>query len=69
MNGCTNGVEDTDFLRFLVFAFQLLRFKIGWVISSHFEKSTNCCVDLIVYNIGIFIRAIWCLETECRLLG
>lgn len=55
------------FLGFL--SLLLLRFKVDWVISSHFEKSTNCCVDLIVYNIGIFIRAIWCLETECRLLG
>lgn len=55
------------FLGFL--SLLLLRFKVGWVISSDFEKSTNCCVDLIVYNIGIFIRAIWCLETECRLLG
>lgn len=55
------------FLGFL--SLPLLRFEVGWVISSHFKKGTNCCVDLIVYNIGIFIRAIWCLETECRLLG
>lgn len=55
------------FLGFL--SLLLLRFEVGCVISSQFEKSTNCCVDLIVYNIGIFIRAIWCLETERRLLG